>query len=245
MFFKGGRMIRTIDNRRASAALVALVATATLTLDTTAARAATGSTESSSGASELVAERVYGQLSLADDAQAAYAGLAPDDRAAFDAYLLPATATESVVLTPLDADAQAALGDGGMKGQYDSTVEARAQVAAAGGCWGTTAKNTSSAAAGNALYDTWVEGTWCSDGTNVTSATYGRSWTTIAALGWRDEGEVASGAGVSGGQGKIWSQRKLVLGAGGWDVQEQLPCTRLIGNASGSASGDRTCSIYN
>ena len=114
----------------------------------------------------------------------------------------------------------------------------------ASGCWGTYTKATMRSTVGVALWDTFNEGTWCSNGTSVTSASFGRSWSSIAAVGWRDAGQIGSGSGVSSNQARIWSQRKMIFGTGGWDIQTMTPCNRLNGSASGGASFSESCSIY-
>lgn len=190
------------------------------------------------------ATAVWNRLDAADDPAAAYAKLSREDRAAFDAYLLPAGGTESVTLRPTDDAARAALAAGDVEGRYDSTDAALAGVGSTRGCWGSYARYTEKAALGNAIWDTYTEGSWCGNGSSVTSATFSRSWSTIAAVGWRDGGQVGKGAGVASNRARIWSQRKMVLGAGGWDAQTRNPCLRLNGTASGGTSASQTCSIY-
>jgi len=193
---------------------------------------------------EAAALQVFERVSSAEDSSAEYNALSADERSAFEAYFLPARAEETLLLTPLDSNARAASHAGEVGDHYSSIEAAATDVSSTLGCWGTWAKNTQWAAAGNALFDTYTEGTWCANGSKVTSATFTRSWSSIAALGWRDAGQTGRGSAVVGNRAKIWSQRKLILGVGGWDVQTQLPCTRLIGTAAGKASGDRSCSIY-
>jgi len=199
---------------------------------------------SSSVQSEAKALRIYDELNSAENSAAAYEALSAAERSAFDSYFLPARNEETVRLTPLDENARMAAQTGHVSTTYSSIQAAEDDVSSILGCWGTWAKNTQWAAAGNAIFDTFTEGTWCANGSTVTSATFNRSWSSIAAVGWRDAGQVGRGSGVVGNRAKIWAQRKLILGVGGWDVQTQLPCTRLIGTAAASASGDRSCSIY-
>lgn len=206
-----------------------------------AANAATGAAEKDvdHAGVENVALAVYEELSSAADPMQVYAGLATEEREAFEAYFLPAEADEAVTLTRVDASGkpvEAAT-------TYLSEADAMDIVAASTSCWIGTSKYTMKAALGNAIWDTWTEGTWCGNGSSVTSAAFSRSWSTIAAVGWRDAGQIGSGSGIAGGQARMWSQRKMILGAGGWDVQTQQPCNRLNGGPSGGVSQTWSCSI--
>jgi hypothetical protein len=71
---------------------------------------------------------------------------------------------------------------------------------------------------------------------------FGRSWSTGTAVGRQDRGEIARGNGISGGVARIWAQRKMVFGTGGWDIQTIQQCSRINGNSSGGLSGDASCS---
>lgn len=63
-------------------------------------------------------------------------------------------------------------------------------------------------------------------------------------IGWRDAGQLGAGNGISGGEARIWGQRKMVLGAGGWDIQTKQPCTRVNGGRTGMYSMSLVCSVY-
>jgi hypothetical protein len=228
----------------AASALAIALAPALFTL--TPATAATVSSEGKvDRAVESSALEIYETLDSAADPQAAFEALSPNDKERFESYFLPATAEETVHLAPLDAAARTVQRTGSVASTYTSAQHAKeATIQATAGCWGNTSKITMYAAAGNAIWDTFTEGSWCVSGSTVTSATFGNSWSSIAAIGWRDDGKIGSGTGVTGNQARIWAQRKLVFGTGGWDVQTSLPCNRLSGTASGGASYTATCSIY-
>ena len=188
------------------------------------------------------ATAVWNRLEASSDPKAAYEALSTGDRAAFDAYLVPAASEESMTLQPMDSEARAAVASGSVKLKYSSSEQALSDLASTQGCWAGNARYTEKAALGNSLWDTYTEGTWCGSGSSVTSASFSRSWSTIAAVGWRDGGQIGRGAGVSNKQARIWSQRKMILGTGGWDVQTRTPCLRLNGTASGRTSITLTCS---
>ena len=210
---------------------------------------ATAAPASSEGEVDRVVESsalgIYGALDSAADPQAAFEALSPSDKEIFESYFLPATSVETIHITPLDEAARTAQRTGSVASTYLSAQEAKeATTLAVTGCWGSNSKITMHAAAGNAIWDTFTEGSWCVSGSTVTSATFGNSWSSIAMIGWRDDGRIGSGTGVTGNQARIWAQRKMVFGTGGWDVQTSLPCNRLSGTASGGASGLASCSIY-
>lgn len=193
-----------------------------------------GAAETESSAAE-----VFSKLDSSADPAKAYEALSAEDRAAFDNFFLPAKAEETYQLTKLDP-----LGNKvGETKNFASADKAMSAVAAASSCWTGRSKYTMKAALGNALWDTWTEGTWCGSGGKVTSARFDRTWATIAAVGWRDGGQIGKGSGVAGNQARIWGQRKMILGVGGWDVQTQQPCNRLNGTATGGAGQSWVCSI--
>ncbi|RZU66453.1 hypothetical protein EV379_2810 [Microterricola gilva] len=191
---------------------------------------------------ESIALEVYETLDAAPDPQLAFAELSAGERTAFEAYFLPVSTEVTVVLTPLDAASERASRSGAVASTYSSAEDASAAVAAVSGCWGTYSEATQSGSLGNAIWDTFNEGTWCANGTTVTSATFSRSWSSIAAVGWRDDGQIGKGAGVVSNKARIWSQRKMVLGSGGWDIQTIQPCNRFSGSSSGGATSDNVCS---
>jgi hypothetical protein len=187
---------------------------------------------------------LYDAVAGADDPRAAYAALAMADKAALDDHYLPSDTVERVRLVPQDPDAQAAVDSRLVETHYSSAEAASSALAAVRGCWGGYVVASTHARAGNVVYDTFTEGRWCHDGGGVTSAVFDRSWSEPHMVGWRDDGQVGAGSGVSGGMAKIWSQRRMTLGAGGWDIKSVQPCTRLVGSASGDRHGDAVCSIY-
>jgi hypothetical protein len=156
--------------------------------------------------------------------------------------MLPATETTSIKLTPADSAATVAVLAGKVQTTFTSADEAWAAVAAASGCYTAQNKVTKKNAVNIALWDVWVEGRFCSNGSSVTSVSFSRTWSTIAGYGWRDAGQIASGAVITGGTAKIWGQRKMVLGSGGWDVQNVNQCARAIGTAAATIRGDASCS---
>lgn len=156
--------------------------------------------------------------------------------------MLPATETTSIKVTPADTTATAAVLTGKVQTAFTSEGEARASIAVAGGCYTAQNKVTKRAAVGNAIWDVWVEGRYCSNGSAVTSVSFSRTWATIAGPGWRDAGQVGKGAAITNGTAKIWGQRTMVLGAGGWDVQTVPQCVRAIGTAAATIRGDASCS---
>lgn len=195
--------------------------------------------------SHYLADQVYEAIAESSDPAATYAALTPSVRDEFDDHFLPATYAEEVQLSPVDEAAEAAARSGAVNAHYSSVGEAMAHVSASTqGCWGSYVRVTMKAAVGNALWDTYTEGTWCASGSQVTSATFSRSWSTIAALGWRDGGQLGTGAAIVSGQARIWSQRKMIFGAGGWDIQTSQPCVRMNGTSAGGKSTSLACSIY-
>jgi hypothetical protein len=228
---------------RYSAALVA--AATSIALAAVGALPPAGAAEPTRQPSGQTADQVYEAIAESSDPSAAYAALTPAVRDEFDDRFLPATYSEEVQLSPVDEPAEAAMRSGAVNAHYSSVGEATAHVSASTqGCWGSYVRATMKAAVGNALWDTYTEGTWCASGSKVTSATFSRSWSTIAALGWRDGGQLGKGAAIVSGQARIWSQRKMILGAGGWDIQTSQPCVRMNGTSAGGKSTSLACSIY-
>ncbi|MDO5633871.1 MAG: hypothetical protein Q4G34_03225 [Micrococcus sp.] len=182
---------------------------------------------------------IFHALDSADDPALAYRELSGPDKALFDAYFLPATYEPSYELTPLDANGHPT----GEVQTFDSLDDALSVTTSstARRCWSAVTTWTGRALMGNALFDTHTEGTWCSQNGRVVSAQFRRSWTTIGAIGWRDAGEIARGSGISGGEARIWAQRRLILGTGGWDIQNKQPCNRLNGGRTGLYSMSERC----
>lgn len=182
---------------------------------------------------------IYDVLAESADPEAAYANLSSEDLATLQSYFFVDEVTETISLTPEEA------APGTQPTTYTSMKAAEAAVAAAAKCYTGWAKFTGTAALGNGIWDVWVEGRWCgTPGSKVTSAAFLRSWSTIAAVGWRDGGLIASGKGITtNGLARIWAQRKMIFGTGGWDVQEARPCVRLTGYSDGYHVGGATCSV--
>jgi hypothetical protein len=199
----------------------------------------------SDASAQAVASRAYeifGVLESSEDPAAAFGALSSSDQAAFEAYFTPARTEESVTIAPLDAESASALADGKIAASYSSVGEAQEAIALVTGCWSAYTIAREHNNFGVALWETYNEGSWCASGSTVTSATFSRSWATIGVVGWRDEGMIGHGAGVVSNQGRVWSQRKMVLGVGGWDIQTMLPCNRLSGSASGGVTAATVCS---
>ncbi|MFF2641716.1 hypothetical protein ACFVUB_17905 [Streptomyces niveus] len=171
----------------------------------------------------------------ATDPQAAYAQLSETERTQFNARYLPARTVVSEMVTPADAVARESVKAG-------TTPNSIGSVQAAG-CWYGKATGSSRAAAGNTLYTFWVENTWCSNGSSVTSNSYRTADGETSTPGWRYEGVKSKGAGIVGNQGRAWAKHLFILGVGGWDIQSPNECIRVKGSASGTAYADRVCSI--
>ncbi|MCK2037296.1 hypothetical protein KZC51_14270 [Microbacterium sp. SSW1-49] len=200
--------------------------------------------DSETGSDAGAAQETYELLDSSSDPLATFDALPLEDQIAFTDYFLPVDEVVTVTLTPLDARSAAAVKSGTVGSDYASMAEAQSAVAAASGCWGGYVRRTAYSAANIGLYDIHTEGKWCGNGTRATSATFSRSWSTIGVIGWRDAGQIDKGAGVYGGQARIWAQRKMIFGAGGIDLQEYRPCLRLNGHGNGGKSLTVVCSIY-
>lgn len=235
----GENMIRW--KKRAWAVAITVAAAVLCSGTAASATELTGATNFASARNEALA--IYNKVSSAQDPEAAFAALTADERSAFDSYFLPATSAQTVTLQPLTASGEPE--PAGEKVMYKTEAAAMAAVAATSKCYAATARSTEYAALGNAIFDVWVEGKWCgTPGKKVTSATFIRSYSTIAAIGWRDAGQLNKAAGVVNSLGKVVAQRKLILGTGGWDVQEARPCVRLTGYPDGYYFSSNGCSIY-
>ncbi len=100
------------------------------------------------------AAEVFSKLNSSADPEKAYEALSAEDRAAFDNYYLPAKAEETYQLTKLDAAGKKV----GETKTFASADKAMSAVAAATSCWTGRSKYTMRAALGNAIWDTWTEG---------------------------------------------------------------------------------------
>lgn len=165
------------------------------------------------------------------------ATLDSDAAAEFVATMMPSTLqlTEGEQL-PTDAAARASAQVAQSRGTAvtDTTL----------GCWSKRVDGTAHAAAGNALYSLYHAGSWCADGSRVTSAAVADRGGQIYTVGWRYEGAVGGAAGVIDNQGRSYSQLKFVLGTGGWDIQTALPCLRVRGTIGGGSASESICGLY-
>ena len=190
--------------------------------------------------SAQTATAVFQKIESSSNPQAAYSSLSAKDRAAFDNYYLLANSKVTYEVTKMDAGGSPV----GETLSFASEDEAMAAVASTSSCWAANVKNVGRANAGNEIFSTYTEGSWCSSGGRVTSTSFGRTWSTVKMIGWRDAGQLGAGNGISGGEARIWGQRKMVLGAGGWDIQTKQPCTRVNGGRTGMYSMSLVCSVY-
>ena len=189
------------------------------------------------------ASKVQSILETSKDPEASYTALSQADRAAFDAYFLPAQYEDTVTFGPEVAQSSEEVQFSSLVNttQFDSVL---ATAAATTKCKGAKVERVMKNSLGGNLWTQGTEGTWCWKGSKVTSAKFGRSWSVMHAALWQDKGQIGKGAGVSGSYGRIWAQRKYTLGTGGWDIQTSTPCVRLSGNASGGYTNQAVCSIY-
>ncbi|MFD6756438.1 hypothetical protein [Micromonospora gifhornensis] len=181
------------------------------------------------------AEDVVTRVFNASDPEAFYRGLSPTERAAFDHVMIPVTSTLSVEIEPADAVARNAAANGQ---SADEVFDALAT-----GCWYGRTRDGAQAAAGNTLYTFWTNIYWCASGSTVTSVRIHEADGETKTIGWRYDGVKSSGAQVISNQGRGWAKHRFILGVGGWDVSHPEHCLRAKGTASGTASGDRVCSV--
>jgi hypothetical protein len=206
-----------------------------LAVGTAAAGLLIGLAAPASNAAQDKAPSTAAAVLQAADPQAAYAQLSDKERAEFNARYLPASTTVTEEIKPADATAFKSTAAG-------ITPNSIGEVQAAG-CWYGKATGSSRAAAGNTLYTFWVENTWCSNGSTVTSNSYRTADGETSTPGWRYEGVKSKGAAIVSNQGRAWAKHLFVLGVGGIDIQSPNECIRVKGSASGRASADRVCSI--
>ncbi|GAA2632709.1 hypothetical protein [Streptomyces vastus] len=206
-----------------------------LVVGTAAAGLLVGLAAPASSAAQDKAPATAAAVLQAADPQATYAQLSADERAEFNARYLPASTTVTEEIKPADATA--------FKSAAAGIAPNSIGEVQASGCWYGKATGSSRAAAGNTLYTFWVENTWCSNGSRVTSNSYRTADGETSTPGWRYEGVQTKGAGIVGNQGRAWAKHLFVLGVGGWDIQSPNECIRVKGAASGTAYADRVCSI--
>lgn len=183
------------------------------------------------GAAQLT-ENVFS----AQSPEAAYENLSASEQEAFDSYALPQEHyVELGEIEPQD--------DLARQIQEQGTAPESLEDPQAAGCWHGQANGWAEAAAGNTLYTYFVEGTWCSNGSGVTSASYDRAGGETSTPGWSYEGLLDNDSGISGNRGIFWAQHEFELGSGGWVIQNPTPCIRFLGSAAGNTDSDRTCSV--
>lgn len=237
-----------VNSKKASIPIIAAAVVAVITMSGGPANAAQSDTRDDKqdvAAGVAFAETVWHKLEASPDPGSTFTSLPDAEREAIENYLVPATYEETVTLVPTSPAGTISPEGGAVARTYSSVAEAEQAVAAAAACYGAYVRQTAHAPAGNAIWDIYTEGSWCGTaGSSATSATFGRSWSSIAALGWRDAGQKAKGAGLSGGTARIWAQRTMILGTGGWDIQTMYPCTRLLGTGGGGYWSDKVCSVY-
>lgn len=219
----------TVRRRRIRLGIVAAL-TAVLLAPATASGAAWAQGSASAGLAAdpdalLASGRidVVTQVLEAEDPDAAYAELSAAEQAEFDYWMKPVEVVQ--VSPPVLAPAPTS----------DSGINA---------CWnGFSGVWIWKSLAGVHLYEMWMNGSWCTNDVtgSATSASYTNSGGSGLAPGWRHDGRRGFASGVSGGQAKIWSQHRFVLGAGGWDVQTIDQCMRIIGAPFNAIDVDFVC----
>ncbi|WP_143757318.1 hypothetical protein [Clavibacter michiganensis] len=234
-----GEFFMKVSRKMTAGAAIAFAMTSLLAGNAASAAPASVGKSNEAVPIENEATALYREMSSDADPKQVYAEFTDEERAVFDGYFLPSSFGSEFVLSRADSSGNPV----GPSRTFSSEGAAMKQVAAASGCWVGTSKYTAYAALGNAVWDTWTEGSWCGNGSSATSASTSRTWATIAAVGWRDGGTVAKGAGVAGGEARMWGQHRLVFGTGGWDVQTQQPCNRLNGKGNGVVYQTWSCSI--
>lgn len=174
-------------------------------------------------------------LASADPARY-FASLSDDERAIFKAYAIVASTVTKTGFVPLDDIAKQSAAKG-------LTPTGTYQVSAVG-CWVKTGYRYGTNAWGANLWSLQLNGGYCSSGSYISRAWEDSSFAQTYWIGWSHHGRIGGGAGTVSNQGRSWTQHKFVYGAGGWNVQEQLPCLRVLGYPSGSSAVDTGCGIY-
>lgn len=173
-------------------------------------------------------ERVLAEV----EAGTPYHALSPRERGVLDAHVLVAReGVERVELRPATSGATATgADDGESPGLLSICVIGRVVYSAL-------------ASAGNTLYTYFVEGTWCSDGVTVETATHEWSGGEASGPGWTYHGVLASGGGVRANEGRAWSGHRFTLDIAGFTVQTEEPCVRMRGSADGTLGHDGVCGL--
>lgn len=183
---------------------------------------------------EALARDLQKELVSSQDPEAVLSALNSEEEQAFRTYSFPAKVEQIIVSSPLEKTGESV------------SRELGTQVAAAATatCKGSYVRMNALNSLGDKIWSVFTEGKWCWSGSKVTSATFGRSWSEIYQILWRDAGQIGKGAGVQSGSARIFAQRKMIAGTGGWDIQTWQPCLRLLGYSGATLSSDRICSIY-
>lgn len=96
----------------------------------------------------------------------------------------------------------------------------------------------------NDLVSYYHVGRWCVTNGSVTSASISDYGGQPVSAGWRGGDRINSGQGVTGGEGRSYSQFKFTFGTGGWDILEERPCVRVNGRSNATYTSGATCGIY-
>lgn len=188
-------------------------------------------TPSNAAKAKLVSEAVM----TSADPQAAVAALSPTDQRLFKAYntvveVKPGPTTYS----PADSKAR----------RTQLTAGTGEVTLMAAGCWNTSAYYVGTNAFGGWLWKSTVSGGFCTNGSYATSSWLNGTWGETYAPGWRNGNQLYTKAVLAYGQARIVGQREFILGVGGWDVQHQQPCIRLIGYGNGGTGADTSCNPW-
>jgi hypothetical protein len=97
-------------------------------------------------------------------------------------------------------------------------------------------------ALGQTIAQVTVYGTWCSDGTSITSAPYVNSnYALGGAVGWQMVRKQPEMSGFSSSQARFLAAYDFELYLGPIGAQPLTLCSKLYGNAGGGASGSSSC----
>lgn len=173
---------------------------------------------------------------VSPELQAYLNSLTPAQRQTFTNTMIPTTTVKTVTVTAANSTAKLSLQNANAQGKSLSTN--------ATGCWTARTQWEQKNIYGGGIYMWYHVGSWCASGSTVTSSGIADWGGQTYAIGWRYEGRINGSSGIVSNQGRSYTQQKFVLGVGGWDVDTRQECARIIGNASGSASGSMTCGIY-
>lgn len=189
-----------------------------------------------SPSNEQTALKISKDLLESADPARHLAGLTDDERAIHKAYATVARTESQISFTPLDDAAKLSAAKGMMP---TSSYQASAV-----GCWVGTGYRYGKNLWGAHLWRVQLNGGYCSSGSYISRAWEDSSFAETYWIGWSHHGRTGGGSGIVSNQGRSWTQHKFVYGAGGWNVQEQLPCLRVLGYTNGSYGVDQGCGIY-